>query len=131
MNINGKTIALILLLLLVVRNAGGGGGSAPFPTDKLSVLIVEEVQDRGKLPLPQLSAINGTTWRAIVPLEQRRVVDQNVTLTKEVQWVKDALAVKRDSLPWLVISDGKSGFSGPLPPDESALIELLKKYGGS
>lgn len=133
------TLAGWLLIGIAAWKMGwiGGGGilpapsTAPFPTDKLSVLIVEETEDRIKLPRQQLAAITGTQWKAIVPTGQWRVLDQHVTLSTESQWVKDALAVKRDSVPWLLISDGKAGFSGPMPENEADLIELLKKYGGA
>lgn len=42
-------------------------------------------------------------------------------------WQK-VMARKRESLPWIVISNGKTGYEGPLPADIKTTMELLKKY---
>lgn len=106
--------------------------SAPFPTDKLSVLIVEETEDRDDLPTSQVSAIESAVWRGYV-LEKGgnvRVLEPEAKLSNEDPWVAPALAVKRDSVPWLVISDGKRGYSGPLPENLDGLMAKLREIGG-
>lgn len=42
----------------------------------------------------------------------------------------DAKAKANGSYPWLYISNGRDGYSGPLPDTEDATLILLKKYGG-
>ena len=43
---------------------------------------------------------------------------------------EEAVAFSQRSNPWIIISDGKKGYEGPLPKDVDATLELLKKYGG-
>lgn len=47
-------------------------------------------------------------------------------------WVRDAYKRPRTSLPWIVISNGTSGFEGPLPLTNAPTdaLNLLKKFGG-
>lgn len=123
---------LILLIAAWLQFHGGGsGGSAPFPTDKLSVLIVESTDDRDTLR-SQLNAMESTIWREYVKGKggDARLLEPEAKLKNEAEWVAPALAVKRDSLPWLVISDGKRGYSGPLPADIDGLMAKLKEIGG-
>ncbi len=56
--------------------------------------------------------------------------DAGVDASQESQLWQDALKRKRGALPWLVISNGKSGFEGPLPATVDETLTLLKKYGG-
>jgi len=130
MQFNKNTIILLLLLFVVLR--GGGGSSAPFPADKLSVLIVESTEARSSMPAMQTAARDSTVWRAYVDGKQGqwRVLDDQTNIDKEADWVKSGMAVKRDSLPWVVVSDGKRGSSEPLPPDLDSLLAKIKETGG-
>lgn len=122
----------LAIALWFFSNFGGkidDSSKAPFPTDKFNLLIVEEAQERYKLPAAQQELLGGTAWRAEIPEDQRRVLDEETVITeKEDPWVKEAWKVKRDSVPWLVISNGKTGYSGPLVADEKTLIEFINKY---
>ncbi len=134
-----KQLAILLLLIGCLWETGplkyvvhlavpGIAHAAPFKTDKLSVMIVKgPLKDQTR---EQDETINGTGWRAAVPKDHFRVLDYEAKITdKEDAWVRDAYAVKRDSLPWVIISNGSTGFSGPLPDSEAALTDLIKKYG--
>ena len=123
---------LILLFATYLNNGGGIGGGAPFPANKLSVLIVEETEDRDDLPTSQVSAIESAIWREYVLSKggEARVLEPEAKLSNEEPWVAPALAVKREKLPWLVISDGKRGYSGPLPENLDGLTAKLKEIGG-
>lgn len=137
MQIDRSTIVFkILLIVLILKFMGGGGftpgGSAPFPTDKLSVLIVESTEDRDELSRSQTAARDSVIWRAYVESVggQWRVLDDQTDISKELEWVKSGMAVPRASMPWLVISTGKSGSSVPFPENLEALMLELKKFGG-
>lgn len=106
------------------------GGRAPFAADKLSVVVVRE--SSANHTQAQLTVINGTDWRGYVIAHKGefRVVDPDSPLDREQGWVKAAMAVKRDSLPWLLMSNGSDGYSGPLPADSAAMMALIEKYGG-
>lgn len=106
------------------------GGSAPFPADKLCVLIVTESSKPNTVTREQLVQINSTAARALVGMENFKVYDPDSSPELDMQWALDALAVPRTSIPWLYVSNGRSGYSGPLPANEAALLELLKKHGG-
>ena len=59
-----------------------------------------------------------------------RITDQDAPVMQSSQLWADALKRKRDSLPWLLISNGKTGYEGPLPATLAETLELAKKYGG-
>lgn len=133
---NRKYLIVAAILVFVAWRAGllgdvVPGGSAPFATDKLSVLIVEETSDRDDLPSAQVSAIESTVWREYVAGKggEVRVLEPEAKLSNEEDWVSAALAVKRDSIPWLVVSNGKRGSSGPLPENLDGLLAKIKETG--
>ena len=134
MKFDRQTIGILIIFFALYRMNGGGGlvSNAPFKTDKLSVLIVEETEDRDDTPRSQNAAISSTIWRDYVNSKggELRVLPPTHDASKESQWVQDALKVERDSLPWLVVSNGKSGFSGTLPENLDGLMTELKKVGG-
>lgn len=115
---------------------------APDPTPqpgKLKILIVEETADRGKLPSSQMEVLFSPAIRAYVKTAcskssdgnpDFRVYDVDTDTAKEAGWVQVAMKEPRASLPWVVLSNGVTGFSGPLPKTEAETLELLKKYGG-
>lgn len=111
----------------------------PVPkTGQLKVLIVEETGSRGELPSSQISVFTSLDIRDYVKKacsktgEQPdfRVYDKDVSVATEPEWIKKAFSEQRQGLPWILISNGTTGFSGPLPKDVSETLSLLKKYGG-
>ncbi len=45
--------------------------------------------------------------------------------------MKAAMAMPRNALPWIILSDGISdGYGGPLPETEAETIDLIKQYFG-
>lgn len=115
---------------------------APIPVDGGHVLIVYET---GQLHPPAQAAIftsgvlrdyldkhtlstptDGTGGRAY------RIWDQHVNLAHPAvaeKW-RTAMARPRQSLPWIVVSNGRTGYEGPLPPDVPQTLALIKKYLG-
>lgn len=110
---------------------------APIPLAGFRVLIIEEITERDKLPVAQSSILYSKTVRdyldAKTPLgpdgrtREYRILDKDFVATEP--WAT-AMKRKRQSLPWLIISDGKTGYEGPLPPNVTEMMALLKKYGG-
>jgi hypothetical protein len=113
---------------------------APIPVAGFRVLIVFEEKDASKLPLGQHSAIYGKQIRdylnakCVIGADGKTkdwwILDQNVnTVNMQKHW-QDAMARKRTTLPWLIVSDGKTGYEGPLPLTLEETMKILKKVGG-
>ena len=118
----------------------GPDPTPPIPGDANRVLIVYESSQLSSLPpaqavLMSASSVRGyLAKRCIVGPDKVtpdfRIWDKDVDLTNVPQVWKDAMAIPRTSLPWIVVSNGKAGYSGPLPADETGLMATLKKYLG-
>lgn len=116
-------------------------GPVPIPgINGLAVLIVYESADA--LPAAQQAAVYSKTVRdylkskcapdpSVATWTAFRMYDKDVDLSAENKAWKDAMARKRESLPWIIVSNPTrgGGFEGPLPKDAAALMELLKKWG--
>jgi hypothetical protein len=127
---------LVLLLLLVgcvpVRVPGGKTGKAPFKADGFAMVIVHETEDLAKLTEAQRQILTSSELRGWLKSKncQWRQLDKDAETTNEPQWAKDAMACKRESTPWLLVANGKKGFSGPLPGSVTETLAVLKKIGG-
>ena len=102
----------------------------PLPTTGLHVLILEETGDRNKLKPAQLSILTSTVVRQWFTDNHAewRIWDKDVDAQFEPQVWKDALKLERGSLPWIIVANGKTGYSGPLPATVDETITLLNKY---
>ncbi|HEY1378693.1 MAG TPA: hypothetical protein VGF55_17980 [Gemmataceae bacterium] len=113
---------------------------APLPGAGLRVLIVYETAELSTYPKDQLSVLYGSAVRGYLDAHcakgpdgktaEWRIWDQNVPTGAEAKVWQDAMSRKRDKLPWLVVSNGASGFEGPLPGTVGETLKLLKQYGG-
>lgn len=111
--------------------------TAPIPVAGFRVLIIEEEKDRIKLPPAQVAVL--LSGRVQEYLDSKcvlgpdnktrewRIFDKDIAARG--LWL-DAMKRPRQSLPWIIISDGKTGYEGPLPQNVEATLQLLKKYGG-
>jgi hypothetical protein len=114
---------------------------SPIPGDGLRVLIVYESAELSKLPPAQATVLYSPEVRGYLDTHcakgpdgktpEWRVWDQNVPTGAEAKAWQDAMARKRDRLPWLVVGNGKAGFEGPLPATVDETLMLLKLYGGN
>lgn len=110
----------------------------PIEGEGLRVLVVYESGALSKLPESQKSILYSTTVRKYLtskcPQEngsyEFRFFDQDTDLGFTSERWKKAMARPRESIPWVLIANGKEGFSGPLPQNVGEMMELLKKYGG-
>jgi hypothetical protein len=111
---------------------------APIPAPGFRVLMVYESADLHKMPPAQLAALKSQTVRDYLDLrcvdeggvKGWRVWDKDVDTANVSKLWRDAMARPRTSMPWVTISNGVTGYSGPLPENADKLIELLKTYGG-
>lgn len=113
---------------------------APIPVDGFRVLFVVETADASKLPKEQLAILTSHDVRAYLNAKcvlgadgktrEWRQWDKDVSIEGEAAHWKAAMGRKRDSLPWLIISDGKTGYEGPLPMTIADTLKLLKQFAG-
>ena len=110
----------------------------PIDGDGFKVLIVYEAMDTNSLTPAQSNAIYGKALRDFLnskcatgtdgKTREWRIFDKDVdTTSAPPQWAK---AMKRDrkSVPWIVVSNGKTGVECPLPATEADIMALLNKY---
>lgn len=112
--------------------------TAPIPFDGFRVLILYETADT------MTAAQQGSIWSKQVrdylnthcpvgpdnKTREWRVYDKDTALDGERLLWQDAAKRKRTSLPWVIVSNGKTGYEGPLPANKDSMLELLKKFGG-
>ncbi len=113
---------------------------APIPVDGFRVLMVYETGDVQKLPSAQAAVLFSKSIRDYLDgkcvlgpdgkTREWRIWDQNIDPTLESSLWQTAMKRPRASIPWIVISTGKTGYEGPLPKDVEATLDLLKKFGG-
>lgn len=113
---------------------------APIPVDGFRVLIIYESADLPKYPAGTTAAMYSRKVREYMnnkcvkgtdgKTAEWRVWDKDVDTTNEAKHWQDAMKRERKSLPWVIISDGKTGYEGPMPDGEAGLLDLVKKYGG-
>ena len=115
-------------------------GRAPVAVKGFRFLIVEETEDRAKLTEPQRQILFSPDIRSYAAghcakgpdgkTPEFRIFDKDADLSHESDVWRQFMAVKREATPWLVVSNGSSGFSGPLPATAADTLAILKKYGG-
>jgi hypothetical protein len=100
------------------------------PVSGLHVLIVEEMDSRSTLPASQVSIFTSTELRSWLTTNnaQWRMFDDDVPTDQLEQKWKDALARPRATLPWITLSNGRTGWEGPLPKTVAETITLMEKY---
>ena len=107
----------------------------PIPGDGLRVLIVYEQDDQSKYKpdiikqlysLTMRQFLNSVCVKSSAGLPEYRVLDEEVEGEDSI-WLT-ALKRKRESLPWIIISNGKRGFEGPLPTTEAETRKLIEGY---
>ena len=112
----------------------------PIPYPGFRVLVVYETADLTKMPAAQQNVLFTKVVRDYLnekciagadgKTKEWRMWDKDVATQGETKLWQDAMKRSRKSIPWIVISTGKTGYEGPLPADVPAAMELLKKFGG-
>jgi hypothetical protein len=111
-------------------------GDSPFSQPGLRVLVVYESKDLPKLSKDQQSILFDRDVREFLGKNcvqsdgqpEYRIIDQNVPVYGELKIWKDALARKRDGLPWVLVGNGKNGFEGSLPATKKQFFDLVSQY---
>jgi hypothetical protein len=110
------------------------------PLDTTAVLIVYDTATEDKLPEKQRQVLFGKAVRdylnAHTPLEADgkthawRIFDKGVDASGAGKTWDTAMKRPRQAAPWVVISNGKTGYEGPLPATPDEFLALVKKYLG-
>lgn len=113
-------------------------GTSPFAEAGFRVLISFDQALTTRLPT-ELSVLYGKAVRdymnaKCVPgpggMKEWRIYPDHTDVTNAPKVFKDAWG-KRGGKDWIMIGDGKTGHSGPLPKSEADALALLRKFGGS
>lgn len=117
----------------------------PITTGQLWVVILKDNDTLNTLPSSQIVAVMSGNVRDYCKTHCRLAADSKTPEFHAYQWgvdvskesqavqdlVKEATAdAKGSKVPWIALSNGTSGFSGPYPTTEADALALLKKYGG-
>lgn len=109
---------------------------APIPVAGFRVLIVEETAERGKLTAGQRAAIFGKATRDFLDAKCIKesnqagywILDKDVNVSGLADHWRVVFSRERKSHPWLIVSNGKTGWEGPLPDKIEDTMALLVKY---
>lgn len=95
----------------------------------LSVLILEETDDRRTLTKEQLDILASVEIRKFVKANngEIRVWDKDIDAANDSEKWRNALTIERQGLPWLIVSGPKGNYSGPLPADVAATEVVIGK----
>lgn len=112
----------------------------PFAADGFRVLIVYPAEGIQGLPQSQRLIFDNADIRQYTNTHCVRGADgktpefrqypEGADLTNEFSSFRLAYGRQRTSLPWVVMSNGKTGFEGPLPLSVQDTKTLFTKYGG-
>lgn len=107
----------------------------PIPADGLHALILYETDDRDTYSKGQNDVLNSTKIREYLNKKapgRWRVWDDDIDLTNAAQVWKDVMKQPRSALPWIIVSDGKSGEARAITAqdNEDSILKLLQQYGG-
>lgn len=113
----------------------------PFPATGLTVLILEETESRNTLPKSQLEQLSSQELRdwarahcqTLGGSPALRIWDDDLPISGDVakDWGAAAAKAKSDSSgkrPWVIVSNGTSGASQPLPDTLEETLTLLSRF---
>lgn len=113
---------------------------APIPDAGFRVLMIYETAEVQSLPPAQSSVLFSKQVRDYLDkkcatgrdgkTKEWRIWDKDIDTAGESKAWQAAMSRKRDAVPWIVISNGSTGYEGPLPANVADALSLLKKYGG-
>lgn len=114
---------------------------APIPVPGFRVLILYESGDT--MPAEQSSIITAASIRAYIKAKSplgpdgqtpdSRFWDKDVDVSSVSDMWRNAVTrarSKSNGKPWIMISNGKTGYEGPLPANTESTLKLMKQFGG-
>lgn len=117
---------------------GPAPGPAPIPLDGLRVLILYESKDLDSTDPNVRAVLRGKPIRDFLnsvcvlgpdgKTHEWRIWDKDDDVTAAQPHWQEAMKRPRTTVPWLIISNGKAGFEGPLPKTVTATQELIRKF---
>lgn len=109
----------------------------PIASDGYAVLILYESGDISKYPKEQSNILYDQSVRSLLDTlcytdpktktKQYRIWDKDVVVVDTKMW-QDVMSRPHPTMPWVVISNGKTGTECPLPKNSSEFKDLLNKY---
>lgn len=113
---------------------------APIKADGLHVLVVYDPKTLSSMSEEQKAALFSTDVRGYLneKCPQRaengylgwNMWPDGADVSGATKLWQDAYARKRGSLPWIIVSNGKTGAEQQAPQTKDAMLALLKQYGG-
>lgn len=110
---------------------------APIAAEGLRILIVYDEDAESTLPPEQgaiLSSPELRDWadancaKDATGQSELRIWPSTVEVGDDQPIWREAMKLKRDGPNWLIVSNGKSGYSGPLPPNLAELLKIAEKF---
>lgn len=109
---------------------------APIPVAGLRVLIVEETAERIKLTKGQLEFISSAktrSWLDSICVKENnqpayRIYDKDASAEGDSEVWRNAMARPRTTIPWIIVSNGTTGFEGPMPATVDEIKSLIQKH---
>lgn len=111
---------------------------APIPVEGFRVLIIYESKNATEYSTGQQDVLFGKKVRDYLKekcvlgqdgkTREFRIYDKDISLDGESKHWQDAMKRKRDSIPWIIVSNGKSGHEGAMPDSAEDAIALFAKY---
>ncbi len=106
---------------------------SPISEQGFRVLVVENTDERDKLPLAQLDIITSTDDKSVkkyvesrggqyLPLDENQTMERMPPVWKDQIWKRP-----RPSVPWFQAYDPPRWYEGPLPKDRDEAISILSK----
>lgn len=123
---------VVLLFAMAIDSLAISGGSvaAPIRDPGFHLLIKEESSKRRDLPESQLSIFTSSEIDEFVKSQggSMRILDQHADTTHELPVWQTAMKCEHKSLPWLLVSNGKAGYSGPLPANIAETKAIMERF---
>ena len=114
----------------------------PITEKGFRVLIVEETEERVNLPKSQLEILLSLADGGVRKfLEMKcvkdskgnpefRILDKDNDLSRDAKVWQDAWKIPHTPLPYLIATNGVTGFAGPLPKTPDETIAILQRIAG-